>query len=55
MTPNQKLLRLEMSLKRKEQEAQLAREKGMHTTFGNRVAEISELKRQITKLSMGGR
>lgn len=55
MTRDQQIYRLESTLRRKEQEAQLAREKGMHTTYGNRVAEISELKRKIRKLDMGCR
>jgi hypothetical protein len=55
MTRNQELFRLQNSLRRKEQEAELAREKGMHTTYGNRVAEICELKRKIKRLDMGAR
>lgn len=44
---------LEKSLRRKELEAKKAKAKGMHTTYGNRMAEIIELKRKIDQRTMG--
>jgi hypothetical protein len=55
MAARETLNRLETRLRRKEAEARKAKETGMHATYGNRMAEIMELKQKITKLSMGGR
>jgi len=52
--PN-KLHQLEIILKKKEVQAQDAKEKGMHSTFSNLMTEIIELKREVRKLSMGSR
>ncbi len=52
--PN-KLHQLEIILKKKEIQAQDAKEKGMYSTFSNLMTEIIELKREVRKLSMGSR
>jgi len=48
-----KLRRLQMSLQKKERAALTAKQKGMHSTFGNLMSEICELKRQVRKCQMG--
>ncbi len=50
----QTLNQLQNSLKRKEIAAVNAREKGMHTTYGNLMIEITELKRKLSQMTMGG-
>ena len=55
MKTKDQLYRLEQSLKRKEILAAEAKKKGMHSRYGNLLMEISELKRQVRKMSMGGR
>ncbi len=55
MNTSNKLYKLETSLKRKEVEAVQAKKKGMHTTYGNRMMEILEIKKQISKINMGSR
>ena len=53
MTPYEKKTRLENLLKKKEIEAQEAKAKGMRTMYSNRLEEITELKKELRKLSMG--
>ncbi len=50
---HERMRRLQASLQKKEKEARVAREKGMHSTFGNLMCEISELKRKVRKCQMG--
>ena len=45
--------RIEISIKRKEAQAKIAKQKGMQTTFGNLMDEISQLKTKLKKLQMG--
>ncbi len=42
------------SLRRKEVAAVTAKRKGMQTTYGNLMLEITELKRKLNQMSMGG-
>ena len=49
------LSRLEQRIKKKEQQAKEAKEKGMHSTFRNIMAELVELKREERKMHMGSR
>ena len=42
--------RIEMEIKRKQALARSAKEKGMHTTYGNYLSEIATLKGQLLKL-----
>lgn len=53
MSQIEKKSRLEVLLKKKEIEAQSAKEKGMRTMYSNRLEEITEIKKQLRKLSMG--
>jgi len=52
---NENLAEIEVKIKKKQKEAQEAKEKGMHSTLRNLLAELSELKRQERKLHMGSR
>lgn len=45
--------RLVKSLKRKELQAVRAKNRGMHSTYGNLMSEITELKRKVRKCQMG--
>ncbi len=47
--------RVQMSLKKKEEEAAQAKEKGMHTTYGNLLLEINLLKTEMKKMQMGSK
>jgi len=47
--------RLQVSLKRKEEEAMQAKSKGMHTTYGNLLLEINLLKSKMKKMQMGSK
>ncbi len=47
--------RLQMYLKRKEAQAQSAKEKGMKSTYGNLLLEISLVKKQLRQFSMGSK
>jgi len=49
------LERIQRSLKNKERQAMEAKEKGMHTSYGNLMQEISELKRKLRQHQMGGK
>jgi len=53
MKPNEKLTQIERLLKKKEMEAMDAKDKGMRTTYSNRLEEITQLKKELRKLSMG--
>ena len=55
MRIDEKMKRIQMKLKQKETQARDAKEKGMHTTYGNLMLEISELKKEVRKMSMGGK
>jgi hypothetical protein len=50
-----KMKKIQMQLRKKEYQARDAKEKGMHTTYGNLMLEINELKKEVRKMSMGGR
>ena len=52
-THREQFIRLETSIKRKEAQAKIAKQKGMQTTFGNLMDEISQLKVKLKKLQMG--
>lgn len=47
--------RLQVSLKRKEEEAMQAKSKGMHTVYGNLLLEINLLKSKMKKMQMGSK
>jgi uncharacterized alpha-E superfamily protein len=49
------LEKIQKSLRSKEKQAQEAKEKGMHTSYGNLMAEITELKRKLRQHQMGGK
>lgn len=49
------LEKLEISLKKKEEEAAKAKSKGMHATYGNLMLEINLLKSKMKKMQMGSR
>jgi NTP pyrophosphatase (non-canonical NTP hydrolase) len=49
------LTEIEQQIKKKQLMAQEAKEKGMHSTLKNLLAELSELKRKERKLHMGSR
>lgn len=53
MNVDEKMRKLESQLKKKETQAIYAKKKGMNTTYGNLLLEISELKREVRKMSMG--
>ncbi len=53
MTQVQSKIRLEESLRKKEVQAKIAKEKGMNTAYSNRLQEIQEIKRKLRMLSMG--
>lgn len=53
MNTREKMKQLEIILKKKEFQARDAKEKGMRTTYGNLLLEISELKKEKRKMSMG--
>lgn len=53
MSSSEKKTKLELLLKKKEMEAQDAKDKGMHTTYSNRLEEITVIKKELRKLSMG--
>lgn len=53
MQQKEKMSKLEQSIKRKQIQAKDAQKNGMHTTFGNLMSEISELKRQLRQMHMG--
>ena len=55
MEQKETLEKIEISLKKKEQEAVHAKSKGMHTTYGNLMLEINLLKTKKKKLQMGTR
>ena len=47
--------KLKISLKRKQMEAQEAKEKGLTTAYGNLLLEINLLNTKLKKFSMGGK
>lgn len=49
------LERIQKSLRNKEKQAQEAKEKGMLTSYGNLMEEITELKRKLRQHQMGGK
>ncbi len=51
----EELERIQKSLRNKEKQAMEAKEKGMHTSYGNLMAEISELRRKLRQHQMGGK
>ncbi len=55
MKEKETLEKLEFTLKKKEQEALEAKNKGMHTTYGNLLLEINLLKNKMKKMQMGTR
>jgi len=55
MDKKETLEKLEMSLKKKEEEARNAKSKGMHTTYGNLMLEINLIKTKMKKMQMGSR
>ena len=55
MNQKESLERLQQSLKRKEEEALQAKNKGMKTTYGNLLLEINILKSKVKQLQMGSK
>ncbi|HOK02634.1 MAG TPA: hypothetical protein PKX79_09185 [Spirochaetota bacterium] len=55
MEQKETLEKLQQSLKRKEQEAMEAKNKGMSSTYGNLIEEINLIKSKMKKLQMGMR
>lgn len=53
MAQVQTKIRLEESLRKKEIQAKIAKERGMHTAYSNRLQEIQEIRRKLRMLSMG--
>jgi len=53
MNQKETLEKLQMSLRKKEEEAVHAKSKGMHTTYGNLMLEINLLKTKMKKMQMG--
>ncbi|NLV68925.1 MAG: hypothetical protein GXY14_14745 [Spirochaetes bacterium] len=51
----EELERIQKSLRNKEKKAQEAKEKGMHTSYGILMEEITELKRKLRKHQMGSK
>ena len=49
------LEKLELSLKKKEMEANDCRDKGLNTAYGNLLLEINLIKTKMKKFQMGGR
>ena len=47
--------KLQMYLRRKEIEAQNAKERGMKSTYGNLLIEINLVKTQLKKINMGSK
>lgn len=55
MKSKETLKTLEISLKKKEEEATKAKSKGMHATYGNLMLEINLLKSKMKKMQMGSK
>ena len=53
--PSASLEKLQLSLQKKEMEAQIAKEKGQKSVYGNLVLEINLLKSKIRKYNMGSK
>ena len=55
MNQNESLEKLQISLKKKEMEADAAKCKGLSTAYGNLLLEISLIKTKIKKFQMGSK
>lgn len=51
----EELEKIQKALRSKEKKAQEAKEKGMQTSYGLLMEEITELKRKLRKHQMGGK
>jgi len=55
MEPSANKEKLQQYLKRKEIEAQSAKQRGMQTTYGNLLLEINIVKTKLKKFNMGSK